>query len=262
MVKNILRVICGLALVAVTIAELIVASAITLPARKKPLKVMRVFFSDGPRIKRLTKGEIACAQSIFGNEIPESDLAAVRKYYGPPKKKGTPASARPSERRINFYGAKYHEKDYSKAKDAFNFGTYFHEVTHLQQDQPSAKFREFVPNKHYDYTLHSDSRFDDFYTEQQAAIIEDYARRFLFLHADVPGRRSDKSPSSDTLLMKVVEDRFPEARKSRLRFESQKKAQAAARPNPLTAFRYGDPVDYFDARFNSRMDRLDARLGL
>lgn len=109
-----------------------------------------------------------------------------------------------------------------------NFGTFMHEMTHIwQRTSITAAFiRTFRRTRKYDYKLTKQSRFSFFGVEQQASIMEDYARRFLYPPGDVPAAHIDTSPENDALLQRVVERKFPAARKARLALAEQKRAQA------------------------------------
>jgi hypothetical protein len=184
----------------------------------------------------LTEGEIAFTKSIFGRKIAKGDLTRVRKYFMPEKKDQFAAVVR-NIKSIDFHGRKYHEADYSRSKDPFNYGAFIHEMTHIWQNSRMSSM-ESQMNRHpykygdsqaYFYALSPQSRFKDFNVEQQASIIEDYALRFLYPAASVSSGQLFNTPVDDALLQKVVEDKFHEARKTRLRFEPQKKAQIKER---------------------------------
>lgn len=164
----------------------------------------------------LTVGEIALVKGIFGDEI---ETGCIRKYFSAKEKPGTiagyiiPAQTF-GEDSIKFYGSQYHAPDYSKTSDIFNFGTFIHEMTHIWQNQQKVPAKVFDASSPYQYILTPHSMFDDFGWEQQARIIEDYARQNL--HAN-------PAAQSGPLLQKVVEDRFPQARLTRLAQKMQGK---------------------------------------
>jgi hypothetical protein len=66
----------------------------------------------------------------------------------------------------------------------------------------------------YAYTLDARSSWRDFGVEQQADIIEDYSKRWLY-----PRNLHLRHTRQDGLLARVVEDRFPEAQHTRLNLE-------------------------------------------
>ena len=180
----------------------------------------------------LTAGEVALVKSIFGDEI---DTKNVRKYFPEKMKPGTikgyvtPAQTFGIDA-IKFYGTKYQSEDYSQSKDLYLYGTFLHEMTHIWQNQhPAPRAYSYT----YQYTLTPRSRFDGFSEEQQSSIIEDYARQFFYLKQSlntkgidtyIPSCASDFNESSLrslSLLRKVVEDKFPQARKTRLALEAK-----------------------------------------
>jgi len=184
--------------------------------------------------KPLTTGEVALIKGIFGNEI-NTDI--VRKYLYPEERPGVPGKVIPAQTfgtdSIKFYGPRYISADYSQTDNIFNFGSFVHEMTHIWQNQTSAPHTDDI---NYDYTLTPQSVFSDFGQEEQASIIEDYARQFLYSGKNPSPRRSfgKDDPRTLPLLKKLVEDNFPQAQKTRLAMEEQRrKAAPAARPPQL-----------------------------
>ncbi|MCE9508008.1 MAG: hypothetical protein K8R48_06825 [Alphaproteobacteria bacterium] len=186
--------------------------------------------ADGPvAVEPLTKNEIALVKSIFGDEV---NTSIVRKnaypypfsHYHPHSTTETPASVN-DKKNIIFY-ERNGLPDCSDPR-ATIYGTFIHEMTHIWQRQkiPGVELL-FMSCHDYDYTLDANSRFSDFCIEQQGAIIEDYAMRFL--HDNHTSLYIKNIPENDALLKKVVEDRFPEARKTRLAAEKQTQLKTAA----------------------------------
>jgi hypothetical protein len=180
-----------------------------------------------PAGEPLTAGEAALIKGIFGNGIKTEH---VRKYFSPKAKPGKdegyiiPAQTFGTDS-IKFYSARYKSTDYSQSKDLFNYGTFVHEMTHVWQNQHHLRrafHNRLHPSYSYRYTLTPRSRFRNFSEEQQASIIGDYACQFLYPD------RSARTETSPSLLQKVVEDKFPQARKTRLALEAQKKAILSA----------------------------------
>jgi hypothetical protein len=211
----------------------------------------------------LTTGETSLTKSIFGKRIR---LGKVKKYFSAKKNEtikvtpnGTSTStvlARVFDRKtVKFYGNDNRSADYSQTKNPEQYITFAHEMTHVWQKQPLRKLLSLVnvfnplsrPNKRYDYRLTQKSRFRKFGPEQQATIIGDYAYQFLYAgyQPQVPGKDiympsltpiySDETPEETAkkflpreLLRKVVEDKFPEARRTRETLERQRTAAAPA----------------------------------
>jgi len=171
----------------------------------------------------LTAGEAAFVKSIFGDAI---DTRKVKKYYSAKVKPGTekgfviPAETFGDDC-IKFYGPQYKVDDYSKTNNIFNFGTFIHEMTHIWQNQNNIPSKLLPDGSDiYNYTLTPTSTFSDFGWEQQAKLIENYARTYLY---------STPVDKEDPLLQKVVEDEFPQARKTRLKLEAQEKSTPPAK---------------------------------
>ncbi|MBU6475432.1 MAG: hypothetical protein KGL10_03380 [Alphaproteobacteria bacterium] len=173
----------------------------------------------------LTAGETALMKSIFGDEI---DTDQVKKYLSDKPHPFVIAMAS-SGKKIKFYGKETHVPDYSQTKNASNYWTFVHEMTHVWQFQhPKEDILRALrnPTRRYDYELSEDSRFQDFGVEQQACIIADYALQCLFRGAKIPANGNNgyylpvenTDPRAQTLklLFKTVEDRFPQARETRL----------------------------------------------
>ena len=199
-----------------------------------------------------TPREDSLLKSVFGKDIK---LDNVKKYFSSKEKhreiivdgKTYPTRVRASvfdKKTMKFYGADYQTEDFSQTNNSKIFETSMHEATHIMQEQ--RRFRDFVNTifhpkrrtRKYEYSLSEKSRFKHFGVEQQATIIEDYSRLFLFPGGYRPvagyvsshhGVSNIVSVESPELLQKVVEDRFPEARKTRLSLEKREGQQSQER---------------------------------
>jgi hypothetical protein len=163
---------------------------------------------------RLTPGETQMVRQVFGSEI---NAAKLRKHLRTDGEithcvaPGAGGMVLPPFSHIDFYGPNIWSQDYSKDSE-YKFGFFMHEATHTWQGQNlSFSFRNFGV---YSYTLDSRSNWRDFGIEQQADIIEDYSKRWLY-----PPKVTRHHTRHDALLARVVENRFPEAKQSRLRLE-------------------------------------------
>ena len=165
---------------------------------------------------KLTKGETEMVESIFGDEI---NTANIRKHFKDkshithvlPGKVGT---VLPPHSHIDFFGKDVHSADYS-GDDSRRAGLFIHETTHVWQNQNhNWRLDKLHKCRVYDYTLKPTSTFRDFGVEQQAEIIEDYYKTWL--HKDGAARKGKTLTANDSLLLKVVETRFPRAKKTRL----------------------------------------------
>lgn len=190
--------------------------------------------ADAPR--GLTEGEKRLARSIFGDEI---NLSGVQLRFVPDTD-GRGGATTYSGTRIDFRGPEQTSSDFSHEESVLNFGIFMHEMTHIWQFQQADRYTPNLRHHEYLYHLETKSKFTDYSVEQQAAVIEDYAG--WFLHPEhkmrwLPqiyyggGGELDKQD----LLMKVVEDQFPAARKARLDYQARHAVSvsaAAPRPSP------------------------------
>lgn len=202
-------------------------------------------YPTGPG-KALTAGEAAFVKSIFGEEI---DTGRIRKHFSL-RPHRTAAAGTYNATTVQFFGLQHFEADYSTTKNLFNYGMFIHEMTHIWQNSMSPLRKAFLGLRHptlkHAYKLTAKSRFKDFGIEQQGYIIEDYARACLFpdkgsrpARGDgtyLPCLATDIKPGSLgnlALLQKVVEERFPEARKTRLALEARAdNTPSPAKPGP------------------------------
>jgi hypothetical protein len=180
------------------------------------------------RGEKLTSGEQAVVRSIFGDEI---DASKIRKHFKDNADithlmKHTDGTVLPFISHIDFFGKNVASADYSQA-DPNLYGLFVHESTHCWQNQNWAWTAKNAGI--YTYELKPESRFADFGMEQQADIIRDYAMRFL----NVEGRRhaSAATQDRDAMLQRVVENRFPQAQKTRMALDAQD-ARASAPKGP------------------------------
>lgn len=190
-----------------------------------------VFYAG--RGDRLTEGEAALVTSIFGDEI---DASKIRKHFKNDNhithlfssKAGT---VLPLISHIDIFGPYVSSKDYSREGENL-YGFFAHEATHVWQNQNWAWTTKAM--RVYEYELKPESKFSDFGGEQQAEIIEAYAQRFL--HPQ--GRRDATADTAafDAMLQKVVEDRFPQAQKTRAALDA---ADANTAPAPKIAGGFG-----------------------
>lgn len=158
------------------------------------------------RGEKLTAGETQVVESIFGDQL---DASKIRKHFKEENHfthvlKDKRGVVPPPFSHIDFFGRENWSADFSR-EDKNDFGFFLHEVTHTWQGQ-NLKFSMKNPGV-YDYAIPDTlAKFSDFGTEQQADIIEDYAKRWI--HAE--GVKEART-AQDTLLMKVVERQFPRA---------------------------------------------------
>lgn len=171
------------------------------------------------RGEKLTAGEAQMVHQVFGSEINPSKL---RKHFRAENDithcvaPGAGGMVLPPFSHMDFYGPRLWSQDYSKDSE-YKFGFFMHEATHTWQGQNLAfSLRDFGV---YSYTLDALSNWRDFGVEQQADIIEDYSKRWLYprnVQAHAHHTREE------AMLARVVENRFPEARRTRLALEGNK----------------------------------------
>lgn len=177
-------------------------------------------------IRPATQGEKELVRSILG---PEFVTEGLRLAMQPEDLRDVAATAHDG-RTARFWGANDHSADYSIESDIRLFGNYVHEILHVWQWQRNWTGTPNLTEGEYKYTLTAESKFSDYSIEQQAAMVEDYARYYLH-----PGRQTywlqqtyaDKKDQSEMLplLRQVVETQFPAASNAREAFEAKKAQQ-------------------------------------
>lgn len=164
----------------------------------------------------LTDGEKVLVRGVFGEQV---NAGRVRKFYEGACLAWINAAVFD---RVNvaFYAERNHSPDFSKERDARKFALFMHEMTHIWQQQTDYRYTRGERNKYY-YNLTENSRFEDYYDEEQACIIENYARRFLMQTPAAENRRDD-----GRLLRSIVEDHFPQAGQTRRAIEAKRAISA------------------------------------
>lgn len=188
-------------------------------------------------VRMLTEGEARILKGIFGETI---NIDSIRANMHPQGYDDIVGSVDSGKVAADFWGPENSSKDFSTEKNAYKFGTFIHELTHVWQNQNNRAYTNDTPptaKDKYAYALSSKSSFRDYRVEQQAAIIEDYARRFLhpsksFTYLDEAYKDAE---SMSGLLKKVVETEFPGAKKLREEFELQNAPKAS--PVPVAAYK-------------------------
>ncbi|MDI1226564.1 MAG: hypothetical protein PSY14_02620 [bacterium] len=187
-------------------------------------------------IRKLTEGEARILKGIFGETI---NIDTIRANMHPQGYDDIVGSVDSGKLEADFWGPENSSKDFSTEKNAYKFGTFVHELTHVWQNQTERKYtNESAPvaKDKYTYTVSSKSKFEDYRVEQQAAIIEDYARRFLhpsksFTYLDAAYKDAE---SMSPLLKKIVETAFPSAKTLREAYE----LETAPRSSPVPVASY------------------------
>ncbi len=172
--------------------------------------------AEAPKYSRaLTAGEREIAQKLFGDAL---DVSQVRIDVFEKVNDSVPTFVEAeSKNTIRVNGERFASNDYSREDNAFLFGALAHEMTRLWQNQNAQTWRH-ANNSEYAYALHSQLAFADYGPMQQAAIMEDYARRFFhkaYQSNWMARTYGENNCSADDFLMRVVENQFPAARQTR-----------------------------------------------
>ena len=196
------------------------------PAARAAREEQEKTYMRGP-----TPAEAAVIYGIFGSEVSTKD---VRLYNMPRSCGASQIASVNSPRDMFFWSAQYHSDNFAQDKKSDNLGNFLHEATHIWQKQNGYRHTDWQQKNSdtmYHYPLDLKKwRFADYGVEQQAAIIDDYARAFL--HAEkttkwLPATYRDTDQARD-ILRRLVEARFPKAAETRLYFEKHGVLPAAA----------------------------------
>ncbi len=181
----------------------------------------------GVTSRELSEQERAFVAFIFGSEVNTDKLhnsfypqkyaskhnAAILAYVDDPET-------------VHLWKKESFSDDYASEKDILKFGTFIHEITHIWQMQNNLVCT--VESSDYLYRI-DDRRFGDYGAEQQAAMIEDYAR--YVLHPESSLRWLPQVYTGKTLIQKrqdmcaVVEDRFPHLKPYRQKLDELRKKE-------------------------------------
>jgi hypothetical protein len=178
----------------------------------------------------LTAGEARLAHRLFADQINTDD---IRLFFTPYEHPAHSAMVFGSTI-MKFYGRGAHEDDYSRPRSAYSFNRFVHELAHIWQRQHGLRtvFNLGVhkPDEDYRYQLRPRARFLEFGQEQQGAMMGDYAEQIFYRHrTHGEYHPAHGGPAQNlSLLIKVVEHQFPNARRTRLMFEAQRAKRPAA----------------------------------
>lgn len=190
----------------------------------------------------LTAGEARLIRGLFGEKM---DLNGVRLHTFAKEDRNYVSDVMPGDaKNVEFYGRKNSSQDFSR-DEARRFGSFVHEMTYLLQNQQGGKWRA-GDVKGYDYPLGSQWDFSDYGPEQQRAIVEDYALRFLH-----PGRQSrylphkygDDRMDTDPHLIRLVENHFRGAKELRISFQNIESRRLTSGEIALLKGIFGDQID-------------------
>ncbi len=173
---------------------------------------------SGIATRPLNENEASFAFGIFGRQI---NPLIVRQHFNPIACAGIAATVA-SKTDINYWSKEYFSNDFTRDNDPFNFGTFIHESTHIWQNQTNHQYTDWqFVNKPDKYAYPIDIKkwsFENYSIEQQAAIIEDYARYFLRPQGQT--RRLEMTPEKLSQLQILVESQFPQAKVTREFYQS------------------------------------------
>lgn len=202
-------------------------------------------------VRALTDGEKALAKKFFGEAL---DVSSVNIQVFATQNDNAPTYVMPGERsNIRVHGARYAVPDYSRTDNAFLFGAIVHEFTRLWQNQ-AGKNWQHAKNTDYAYVLHSELSFGHYGPYQQAAIMEDYARRFFHETHQSNWMARQYGPnncSADDFLMRVVENKFPAARQSREALEATYMRGPTVAETAVIYGIFGKEIDVGDMRVHA-----------
>jgi hypothetical protein len=190
----------------------------------------------------LTAGEAKLARDIFGDKI---DLNGMRLHMFSKEQADLRSDVGSGQtKNIEFYGKRSISEDFSKAS-AKQFGSFVHEMTYILQNQQGGKLRA-SDVEGYAYPLGSQWRFTDYGPQQQRAIVQDYALRFL--HPDrqsltLPRTYGDDRMDTDPFLIRLVENQFPAAKAARIAFQNIEKRALTEGERALIKGIFGDQID-------------------
>jgi hypothetical protein len=208
-----------------------------------------------PDISReLTPGEAKLARSIFGDKL---DLRGMRVHEFNKEQRNLASDVGAGEtKNIEFYGKRYYAEDFSKAANRNVFGSFMHEMMQIYQNQTGIRHGDV---EGFNYPLGSQWRFTDYGPEQQRAIVEDYAMRFLHPDRASHWTRMDYTDKSDTdpFLIRLVEDQFPAARAARIAFQNIDSRPMTPGEAEIIKGIFGDQIDVSIVRQNIHPQSYD-----
>lgn len=156
----------------------------------------------------LSPAEKSAVETFFSKEINTDKVRKHQRSLDDPYRPLGAAACVMGKKHIYYFG------DSGSGNTASDFGYFMHEMTHIWQNQVNYDFNSDVPG--YMYTIIRGKAFHEYGKEEQGAIVEDYARTFLFKGTDRKPRFMKDTPENRQALMTLVEGRFPGARDLRL----------------------------------------------
>ena len=161
----------------------------------------------------LTDAESSFAKQVLGSDFKTQD---IRLHFCQNASPPSLAKTRNMLSAVYFFEGKNHSKDFTRAPD-IEKSIFLHEMTHLWQTQNYGFVKDFfrmAEKRGYDYSVHYGDAFDDFGSEQQAAMIEDYYMHFLAKDGMSTYRPYIQNPENLHALKSIVESHFPHIKPS------------------------------------------------
>jgi len=188
---------------------------------------------------RLHMMDIGLARMIFGNGLDypgiqihkHAEAGAASTDPDAPGAVAVTASAT----EIHIWGSQYHSDKYNAEKDPAKFGAFIQGVTGLWQQATGLAHTRTDGDQYAGsrYAVGPEFVFSDYGAEQQRAMMEDYALRFLHSsHTSkwLPQSYGQDSAQTDAQLGRIVEAQFPQLAGKSQKFMSQPTTSRAPAP--------------------------------
>lgn len=186
----------------------------------------------------ITPNETAMIQGLLGEDFSTEDMKK-RFIVSRHKKENASVSLLNVDTAnvILIYSKNGYRPDYGVMDTTRLFSSYpgtpadclLHESVHTWQMRTGFSFtNKNVRDDLYEYGLHNNASFEQYGREQQAAMMQDYFRRLIH-PMKLPSIHTQEiygpdTPARDSLLMKTVEDFWPQAKETRLAAEKNPRA--------------------------------------
>jgi len=180
----------------------------------------------------VTMGEAELLKGVFGADFKTGNIRLRLHSHACPStnedKKILASVVIGDKTHADFWGPDNISLDYKNMPRLTSL--FMHEAMHLFQNREAPA----RPCQNYDYQLTVNTRFEDLCQEQQAAVIEDYTDFFLVPRHSGRTFIIDITNKGDIeqhkpLIIKTVEDRFPDAKNLRLKMqEAGRKAKSCS----------------------------------
>lgn len=185
--------------------------------------------------RALTRYEVALIRLIFNTEVDAENIRLHKR--GAPRDSKESVAFVKADNPCNIYlvDPKLQDtKDFARTSNIWAFQTFVHEVVHLWQ---VSRLDVFPHCKTYTYTPTDTSHLlQDFCAEQQAEIISDYARAFLFPQGSLPPIGTPNSRENIENIRRMSESIFPWLAAARHHVANMRKAHISCKDSAAEAF--------------------------